>query len=432
MTPAARALVLGAAVLAAAGLGACSADEVANSQCPLLCPQRNLQVVDTTLEAVVLDTVLPGFPVLGTEPRLLVATAPGGLDVRGLIRFDSTVTTFAPTFADTLRPITAPDSVRIEVRVDSAVSRATAPFTIEAYDVDTTVVDTATAALAQHFRPEKLLGTATFQPDSLRDTLRVPITNVTRFVAALRDFRRVRVGLRVVSSGSAQLLIGTNDGFREAKLRYRPAVDSGLPTITLPPRSGSPSTLPDVAAALSDFTWVVSGTADPPATELALGGAPGRRTYVGIDLPTRIVDSSDVLRATLELTQRPYTGPRLRDTLAVFPWIVVAGANADIRRSTTLAVGGVNALRVSLGQRSFTDSLRMAVRDSGVRRFDITAAVREWRLSGPNGMRRALVLRIGQENYESGELRFFSREAAAGLRPRIRVVYNAGRGTGLP
>lgn len=432
MTRSLRSSLLGFGVAAAVAIGGCSTDEVTNSQCPLLCPQRNLQVVDTTLEAVTLDTVLAGFPVLGTEGRLLLATAPGGLDVRALMRFDSTVAVFAPSFADTLRPITAPDSVRIELRVDTLASRATAAFTIEAYDVDTTVVDTATSALAQHFRPDKLLGSRTFSRDSLRDTMRIPITNTARLVDGLRKLTRVRVGLRVVSSGTVQLLVGSTDGFRDAKLRYRPAADSGLPTFTFPPRSATPSNLPDVAAALADFTWVVGGSGDPPAGELAIGGAPGRRAYLGIDLPTAIVDSSDVLRATIELVQRPYTGPRLRDTLAAFPWIVVAGPNADIRRSTTLAVGGINALRLTLGLRSFTDSLRMVVTDSGVRRFDVTAAVREWRASGITGMRRAIVLRIGPENFESGQLRFFSREAAPGLRPRVRVVYNVRRGSGLP
>lgn len=428
-----RLAVIGAFVMALV-VGACSNDEVANSQCPVLCPQRNLQVVDTTFEAVVLDTVLPGFPILGTEPRILLATAPGGaLDVRGLIRFDSIVPSFAPTFADTLRPITAPDSVRIVLRVDTTGSRATAPFTIEAYDVDTTVVDTATAPLAQHFRPDKLLGSRTFTPDSIRDTMRIPVTNLPRFVAALGATpARVRIGLRVVSAGTVQLLVGSSDGFRDAFLRYRPAVDSGLPTYTLPPRSATPTGLPEVAAALADYTWVVAGSPAASATQLAVGGMPGRRTYLSLGVPTAIVDSTDVIRATLELTQVPYTGPRLRDTLAVYPYLVVAGATADVNRAATLSVRAFNALRQSLGIRSFTDSLRLVLADSGVRRFDITAVVREWRLSGPNGMRRAMVLVVGPENYETGQLRFFSREAPAGLRPRLRLVYNVKPGSGLP
>ena len=428
-----RRLVLALGLVAAVGVGACSNDEIANSQCPVLCPQRNLQVIDTTFEAVALDTVLTGFPVLGTEGRIMLATAPGGaLDVRGLIRFDSIVPTFAPTFADTLRPITAPDSVRLVLRLDTLGSRATAPFTIEAYDVDTTVTDTATAPLAQHFRPEKLMASRTFSPDSLRDTISIPVTNIARFVEALRTPGRVRLGFRVVSSGTAQLLIGSSDGFRDAFLRYRPAVDSGLPTFVLPPRSATPSGLPEVAAALADYTWVVAGSGDAPAAQIAIGGMPGRRSYLSFAIPSSIVDSTDVLRATLELTQVPYRGLRLRDTLAAYPWLVVAGPNADVTRAATLALGAFNALRQSLGLRSYTDSLRMVLSDSGVRRFDITAAVREWRLSGPDGMRRAVVLRAGPENFETGQLRFFSREAAAGLRPRLRIVYTAKPGSGLP
>lgn len=428
-----RRWVVGVLMAAAVGLGACSSDEISNNQCPVLCPGRDVALLDTTLEAVALDTVLSGFPVLGTEPVMLLATAPGGtLDVRGLVRFDSLLREFAPSFADTLRLVSAPDSARFELRVDTLESRATAAFTIEAYDVDTTIVDTVTSALAQHFRPEKLLGSRTFVPADIRDTMRVPIANVSRFVTRLRDNARLRVGFRVVSTGSVYLSVGTTDGLRDAKLRYRPAVDSGLPTFTLPPRSSSPQNIGAVAAALADFTWVVTGTPPVPANEIAVGGAPGRRSYLGFAVPEFITDSTNVVRATLELVQRPYRGPRLRDSLSVYPLLVVTGTPADIARSTAIAIPAVSALRGQLGQQSFTDSLKLAVADSAVRRFDITAAVREWRLSGPTGMRRAIVLRTGPENFEPGNVRFFSREAAAGLRPRIRLVYTARPGSGLP
>jgi hypothetical protein len=433
MLRALRATVVVVAAAGAIGLGACSSDEVANNQCPVLCPGGGQVVLDTTLEAVTLDTVLPGFPVQGTEPVLLLATAPtGALDVRALVRYDSVLREFAPSFADTLRPVTAPDSARFELRVDTLASRATASFTIEAYDVDTTIVDTATAALAQHFRAEKLLARATFAPADIKDTMRVPFVNVPRLVTRLRDNARVRVGFRVVSSGTVLLSVGATDGLRDAKLRFRPAADSGLPTFTLPPRSATPQNVPGVAAALADFTWVVTGSLPVPANEIAVGGAPGARTYLGLSVPEFITDSTNVVRATLELVQRPYRGTRLRDTLAVYPLLVVTGTAADIARSAAIAIPAVSALRAQLGQKSFTDSLKLVVTDSGVRRFDITAAVREWRLSGPTGMRRAVVLRIAPENHETGQVRFFSREAAAGVRPRLRLVYTARPGSGLP
>lgn len=429
-----RAALVGLGFALAAGLGACSSDEISNTQCPALCPGREVTLLDTTFEAVALDTTLATFPVQGTEPVMLLAAGnAGALDIRGLVRFDSLVRDFAPSFADTLRPVSAPDSARFELRVDTLNSRATAAFTVEAYDVDTTIVDTATTGLAQHFRPEKLLARATFQPADIKDTMRVPLVNVPRFVTNLRDNARLRVGFRVVSSGTVYLSAGTTDGLRETKLRYRPASDSGLPTFTLPPRSATPQNVGTVAAALADFTWVVAGTPVLPASEMAVGGAPGTRTYLGFTVPPFITDSTNVVRATLELTQRPYRGPRLRDSLSVYPLLVVTGTAADIARSTAIAIPSVSVFRVQLGRGSFTDSLRMAVTDSGVRRLDITAAVREWRLSGPTGMRRAIVLRTGPENFETAQLRFFTREAAAaGVRPRLRLLYTPRPGSGLP
>jgi hypothetical protein len=418
--------------IAAAGLGACGGNELGTAGCPILCPATSGALLDSTFEAVSLDSALTGVPADGIEGEVLVSSDPArGVDLRMLMRFDSISTNYAPTFADSLRPIVNPDSARIILRVDTTVSRATAPFTLELFSVDTTTADTARAPLVPLFRPDRLLGSRTVAPDSIRDSMTVTIS-AARLASALTTNARLRVGLRVTTTGRANLLVGTVDGARPALLRYRPAPDSGLPTYIFTPSSGSPSGNAVLAGLLRDRSLVVSA---PPAIgtgQLAVGGVPNYRSFIAFNAPSRIVDSTEVLRATIEITQLPYLGPRVRDTIGVYPLIVAAGQEASIGRATDLAVAPVSSFRESLGKYAFTDSLRLLPADSGVRRFDITAAVREWRVSGPSGMRRAIVLRVGPENTESGQLRFWSREAAAGLRPRLRIVYAPRPRTGLP
>ena len=50
----------------------------------------------------------------------------------------------------------------------------------------------------------------------------------------------------------------------------------------------------------------------------------------------------------------------------------------------------------------------------------------------PTGVPRALAFRISREGAASSELRFFSSEAAAGLRPRLRITYFPRKEFALP
>lgn len=421
--------------LAAAGLASgCATEDATTAGCPLLCPGRDVTALDTSFNAVSFDTTLVGFPAQGDEGYVLLATAPGGtLDLRGLVRFDTVTSQFAPTFADTLRPVTAPDSAALVLRVDTLLSKADADFTVEAFDVDTTgVADTAMAPLAPLVRPGRLVATRTFSKDSIRDTLRVPL-DPARLAAALAAQKRVRLALRVRSTGSAALYLGVVDVGRGVRLTYRPAADSGLPRYTFQPTSATPATESAVAGTLRNRSWAVVGTPAVPARQFGVGGMPGSRAYLMFSIPSRIVDSTEVMRATLTLTQVPYSGPRRRDTLSLFPYLVVAAPGIAIGRAGNLAIPPIGALRQALGVRSFTDSLSLPVTGQGTRALDITAALREWRASGPTGMRRDLLLRIGPENYDPGQLRFHSSFATdPAVRPRLRLVYTAPLRSGLP
>jgi hypothetical protein len=63
--------------------------------------------------------------------------------------------------------------------------------------------------------------------------------------------------------------------------------------------------------------------------------------------------------------------------------------------------------------------------------FPVVNLVRAWR-SLPSNTPRALVLRAALEGAQAAEVRFYSIEAPAGLRPRLRLSYVPRTNFGLP
>ena len=174
-----------------------------------------------------------------------------------------------------------------------------------------------------------------------------------------------------------------------------------------------------------DYTVPVRIPAMVDATLLAVGGVPGRRSYLRFELPAGIVDSATVTRATLVLTQRPNPfSPDQDDSLTVYPTLVLAGAEiTDPARAATIV------LRTGF----FSDSIRVAPGDSGQVRLDVTTVVRSWRGLDPAITPRAIVLLTPLEGATPREVLFHSaNDANAQLRPRLRISYVPRVGFGQP
>jgi hypothetical protein len=168
-----------------------------------------------------------------------------------------------------------------------------------------------------------------------------------------------------------------------------------------------------------------AGVAPPPPNTNTVGGFPARRTYMRFDLPSHIVDSSTVVRATLTLTQYPMRGSASAgDSLAIYPFAITAGAIVtDVARLLRLVtVNTVNA----------GDSLRLVPADSGTRRLELVNLVRVWRNTKAEQTQRALVLTVGAEGSNPAIAAFFSSEASSGLRPRLQLTYVPRVTLGLP
>jgi hypothetical protein len=142
------------------------------------------------------------------------------------------------------------------------------------------------------------------------------------------------------------------------------------------------------------------------------------------NVPSRIVDSTTIVRATLLLTQSPNRRLTPSDSVFVYPVAILASPTVtDI--ATLLTFTGQN------GQFGL-DSLRLAPGDSGLRSFEIVGLVRTWRGQKITVSPRTLALRSGAEGQRPAQIDFFSSKAPAAVRPRLRITYVPQTSFGLP
>jgi len=411
---------------AAVSLVACGEKLEAGAACPILCAQPSVTLKDTTVEAIAIDSSLPGFPPIGEEGPLLLAARGDTLDTRVIFRFDSIGNTFPHPSAPADTIVTHVDSATLRIVLDTSSvvgvpKLPTTPVTIELYDVDA-ATDTVAADLLPLFNSSRLLGSKSFAPESLaKDTLFLPVSTAA-VLDRINNGTHLRIGLKLVSTTSTQLRIQSSTSLG-ATLRFKPATDTAVNVVLLS-KTPSDSTLTTLKNDLADYV-ITAKTVIPPSNTISVGGFPGRRTYMRFDLPSRIVDSSTVLRATLTLTQFPLRGsPSALDSVGIYPFAITAGTVlTDIPRLMRLvSVNTVNAF----------DSLRVFPADSGTRRLELVNLVRVWRNTKAEQTQRALVLVMGAEGVRPAIAAFFSSEAGSALRPRLQLTYVPTVTLGLP
>ena len=300
---------LGAALLLI--LAACSEQVTGSLGCPQLCSDQSVQLRDTVLvSGVTLDTTFTGFPRLGTPSTLTLVAQGDTADVRLVARFDTLKYTYRPTGATTDTAITRVDSAALLFLIDTTIARPTGPVRLEAFDVDTTAADTVPRALLPLFRDSRSLGSRTFTPAELTDTLRLPISNAA-LLDKITGVKRLRIGLRLVNLGAtsstARLRLSRA---QSPKVRFRVSADTLVGPDTLTLHSSTPAGIATIANGLTIYPVIAGGALPVPASSiLAVGGLAGARSYLQFDIPAIVLDSVQVLRATLQLTQRPSRAP---------------------------------------------------------------------------------------------------------------------------
>ncbi|MGK2963557.1 MAG: hypothetical protein ACSLFK_15665 [Gemmatimonadaceae bacterium] len=407
-------------VILTAVLTACTEKLDSSAGCPILCPGQGGEIETVTIDAVTLDSTVSALTGQGTEASLLVATRGDSLDARAVLRFDSIPGRYRLPGADTTSiPVTTADSVILRMRVDTVDGKIPASMTLDLYDVDSDAPDSAVNEIAALFTPGRLIASATFEKAALKDTILVTLPSAA--ILSRLD-RRLRIGIRARGPESVQLRILSQEGAGiPTLLSYRVSPDTTVARVSLTPESRTPADQPALAFSLADYTLLVRGTATGPATGLNVGGLPARRVYMRFDIPSFLIDSVDVVRATLLLTQISNPGIDQTDTVRIVPFVGLA----------TTAVGDV-AKAAQITALASSDTLRVTPGSSGVSGVEIAAILSLWRATNAAETPRAIVLISAQEGNSPLEARFFSAEAAPEFRPRLRISYSTRKSTGLP
>ena len=417
-----RALSLFAVAVAVLALASCSEDIGAGGACPLLCPQDAAPLKDTIIDAITFDTSVAGFPDLGFESNLTLARRGDTLDTRVIIRFDSLPKSY--TFGS--------DDSTI-VRIDSAFVRAIVPpsdtalkfkstATIEVYDVTDAANDTAVASLAAQFTAANRIGSLPYGVDASPDTVTIQI-DTARVRSRIQNGQSLRVGLRLVTAGSDQIRFISQSSGEGLTLNLYPKRTAETIIIRRPAKSLTPAEPEYLRAAHADFTIAVTGSV-PAANILRVGGFPGRRVLLRFNIPSRIVDSTVVIRATLFLTQRASQTPDAGDaaTVHIVP-VVVSSLVTDIHQLLEFS-GSSGAFPV--------DSVTVLPRDSARRELQLVTLVRSWRNQDTIRTPRLAALYLSSESTRNAGIDFFSTEAPIGVRPQLRLTFVTRVSTGRP
>jgi hypothetical protein len=414
-----------AVAVAAAVAGACNEHLDAGAACPSLCPGLAVPIRDTLLTSVVdLDTTLVGYPSIGTEEGIPLAARGDTLDVRGVIRFDSLIRVFAPT-GDTARPVSRADTAILRMRLNLTQSRLPSSVTFEAYDVDTTADDGDMKAVLALFRPDRMIATKTLARADITDSLVFPLSGAL-LLGKIQAGGNLRVGLRVIGSGPVSLRVHTTETGLAAEVRYYVSPDTSTHQVVLTPFSKTPLEPPSLASDYRDYAVVARNTLPSAGAQaVSTGGVPARRAYLRFVVPQWLLDSTTIVRATLQLTQVPMRGFDQADSVTVIGQAVAATPLiADLYRSSQILVPAGYFV---------SDSIRVAPADSGQRRLELNALMRVWKAqTGETAPQRAIVLLMKEEGLHGAEVRFFNSKSPVSVRPRLRVSYIPRVDFGVP
>jgi hypothetical protein len=224
----------------------------------------------------------------------------------------------------------------------------------------------------------------------------------------------------MVSTGSDMIRIVSANNSGGISLNVYPNRDTLAKPLVVAPTTFSPEEPPFLRAQLSDFAVVVAG-AMPPADVLRVGGFPARRVLLGFDIPPRIIDSTVVVRATLLLTQRPSVTADAGEAVAVqIVPVLVSDEVTDLHTRLEFAAAGA------------VDSLTTVPKDSGVVKLEMVNLLRAWRGQPTDRTPRVAALFLSSEATRVAGFEFFSMEAAASLRPRLRITYVIRVNSGQP
>ena len=385
-----------AILLAALALVGCQEKLTSPADCPTLCPGGRPEVFEEVLTATVgADSSYSGYVQRHQARSLLVSNGLEGFEERALVRFPARADSI--NVRDTLRGYTI-DSVSLSFVV---AARDTNVNGLElwvyrvapGFDSSTTF-----AAVAPAFVPESLIAAIPIADSVNAGLVRTVFqgADLSRVQIAPGDSGRFAVGVRLAAPAFTGVRLGS-------LAAGTGAVFTTYATLDVPDTGAARLRTIALGTAFNTYVSEVSEVSD--TTLLAVGGAPSSRSLLRFSLPSRILDSATIVRATLELTSTaPITGLP-SDTVLLQA------------RSVLADVGGKSPVNTSLG-RVPVDTLELG---SSTVSIEAVRLVELW--LGANRP-SAVVLALNPEGGSFTKPVFYSTRAVdPALRPRLRLSY---------
>ncbi|NIN11422.1 MAG: hypothetical protein GTN62_07940 [Gemmatimonadales bacterium] len=377
---------------------ACQESITAPGACPDYCPPSRVDVFDSILKSSIdRDSSFRGYVPAHAAEGLQLTTQGSSLESRAVLRFFRFPEELTQGVVGAGDSIVGLDSLRLDVAVrrrspdvlgmELVVHRL--PVSV---DSQTTYAD-----VVPFFHDSTIIATLAV-PDTLASGKLSARLDASAFPTFESDSLRAAVGVALRADSAGFLELGTLESDLPAVLNRFVKVDSA---------GGETAEGTDARPTELD-SYVALAPPSPGPDALAVGGIPSARAILRFDMPRAIVDSSDVVRATLILVPDGAAYGAPGDTFSVR----AEGLTADFGPKSPLVPP--TAETIALG------AARVGVGASDTVRIDITHLVRPWRVD--TLLARSLMLRIVPEGAILGEIRFGSSRAAIGA-PAIRVTY---------
>lgn len=373
--------------------------------CPDLCPDNQIQVLDTVLPAVqASDSAFFGYTPPEARGVLLVSNGLAAGEFRSFVKFP-TQRTDSIVVDGVLHALTV-DTVSVSFTLQARDSTAQG-LTLYLHRIPLTV-DTSIdyAGLS-----------ALLTPGTVVDSIQVADTLKTGRIEALfvgdeiqklavppEDSGRIAFGLTVRASKptGVQLALDFSGSTGAPQYQSRGSIDIADTT----KRRQAPAVHPDDAAAAGyELDHDLSVGPDPDL--LYVGGPGAARSIIRFAFPARLKDTAQILRATLQVT--PVTPLEGLPNNPVGDSVGVSGVIADLgAKSPRLIVSGL-VLFGGLPQGSVAPVS-----------IDVTRLVTQWKAT--NGPPPTIVLGQNDEGRSFMQPVFFSSRSPSGG-PRLLVVY---------
>lgn len=289
------------AVLMAAALAGCQENINAPGECPDLCPGDQIIVRDTIIPVTAgSDTTYFGFVPRSSRSSLLVSDGLSAGEYRSFVVFPKQRTD-SITIDGVLQPYTI-DTVAISFNLrlrDSTATGLTVFLHRIPLSTDTTITFAALQALIAANEPIDSIEVADSVRTGLIEAIFTGEEEMAKLAVPEDDSGQVAIALTVRASKPTGIALSVDPGASATAPKYenRGRIEIADTTRRRQVRAVQP-------ADLNSYGWVsdIDLSRNPDPDLLYLGGPGGARVLVRFDIPKFILDSGQILRATLELT----------------------------------------------------------------------------------------------------------------------------------